>query len=106
MILQRRGTDETSEVSLATFYRRQCLPLTLDQPCDDLSTTVQPCGDLSTNFVPCTHPQYINANFVSGYNDAKNRFIAAQGPKTNTITHFWYIYIFALADDFVNFSGT
>ena len=40
---------------------------------------------------PARLTQYINANFVSGYDDARKRFIAAQGPKTNTIAHFWCV---------------
>ncbi|EGD83237.1 tyrosine phosphatase RQ [Salpingoeca rosetta] len=32
---------------------------------------------------------YINANFVTGYNHAENTYIAAQGPKANTIWDFW-----------------
>lgn len=33
--------------------------------------------------------QYINANYVSGYDKSKNRFIATQGPTPATIPHFW-----------------
>jgi protein tyrosine phosphatase len=33
--------------------------------------------------------QYINANFVTGYNNNPKRFIAAQGPTKATISHFW-----------------
>ncbi|KAI9555381.1 hypothetical protein GHT06_017896 [Daphnia sinensis] len=32
---------------------------------------------------------YINASFIPGFNETKNEYIAAQGPKENTVVDFW-----------------
>ncbi|KAK4022480.1 hypothetical protein OUZ56_007942 [Daphnia magna] len=37
----------------------------------------------------CQNDSYINASFIPGFDETKNEYIAAQGPKENTVGDFW-----------------
>ena len=39
------------------------------------------------------HDTYVNANFVHSPLGLDRKFIAAQGPKSNTVDHFWRMII-------------
>ncbi|ELU00610.1 hypothetical protein CAPTEDRAFT_41440, partial [Capitella teleta] len=32
---------------------------------------------------------YINASYISGYNNVEKHYIATQGPKASTVVDFW-----------------
>ncbi|XP_069756765.1 receptor-type tyrosine-protein phosphatase eta-like, partial [Narcine bancroftii] len=77
--LKTVGTLQSTQVSQQTLNKpknryNNVLPYDISRV--KLSLTSEPCSD------------YINANFMPGYN-SKKEFIAAQGPLMNTVNDFW-----------------
>ncbi|XP_023932844.1 receptor-type tyrosine-protein phosphatase epsilon-like [Lingula anatina] len=79
----------------------QKFPLTLKYPCEVGQKRENKLKNRFRNTIPYDHNRvvldllpddpnsdYINANYIDGYNRPR-AFIAAQGPKSNTVNDFW-----------------
>ncbi|CAK8678007.1 unnamed protein product [Clavelina lepadiformis] len=98
-VSKRKSDDfifmEEFKTSLAKKVRERSLPTTCAKRAENIKKNrfknISPIDDARVKLTPLPdQPQsdYINASFIDGYSQTA-KFIAAQGPKPNTVNDFW-----------------